>query len=262
MSMRVRAKKYLGQHFLNDLGIAKRIVDSLQTPPVNVIEVGPGMGVLTRFLLERTEINLHLVEIDAESVEYLNNHYPQLKEKLIEEDFLKLNLESLFNGPFSIIGNYPYNISSQIFFKAYDNRHLVKSLVGMVQREVGRRIAAGPGSKEYGILSVLLQSFFTVEYLFTVDEHVFTPPPKVKSGVVRLTRNEVTQLPCDEKLFLKVVKAAFNQRRKTLRNSLSKFQFNHAVVKHLPVFNLRPEQLSVSDFHELTSLIQAHPLCE
>lgn len=262
MSMRVRAKKYLGQHFLNDLGIAKRIVDSLQTPPVNVIEVGPGMGVLTRFLLERTDINLHLVEIDTESVEYLNNHYPQIKEKLIEEDFLKLNLESLFNGPFSIIGNYPYNISSQIFFKAYDNRHQVKSLVGMVQREVGRRIASGPGSKEYGILSVLLQSFFTVEYLFTVDEHVFTPPPKVKSGVVRLTRNEVTHLPCDEKLFLKVVKAAFNQRRKTLRNSLSKFQFNHAAVKHLPVFNLRPEQLSVSDFHELTSLIQAHPLCE
>lgn len=262
MSMRVRAKKYLGQHFLNDIGIAKRIVDSLQTPPAHVIEVGPGMGVLTRFLLERTDINLHLVEIDTESVEYLNNHYPQLKEKLIEEDFLKLNLESLFNGPFSIIGNYPYNISSQIFFKAYDNRHLVKSLVGMVQREVGRRIASGPGSKEYGILSVLLQSFFTVEYLFTVDEHVFTPPPKVKSGVIRLTRNEITHLPCDEKLFLKVVKAAFNQRRKTLRNSLSKFQFNHTAVKHLPVFNLRPEQLSVSDFQELTSLIQAHPLCE
>lgn len=260
--MRVRAKKHLGQHFLNDLGIAQKIVDSLQAPPVQVIEVGPGMGVLTRYLIERTDIDLHLVEIDPESVEYLNAHYPQIKEKLIEKDFLKLDLDKLFNGPFSIIGNFPYNISSQIFFKALENRNLVKSLVGMVQREVGRRIASGPGSKEYGILSVFLQSFFTVEYLFTVDEHVFSPPPKVKSGVIRLTRNNVEQLPCDEKLFIKVVKAAFNQRRKTLRNSLSKLQFDQQAIRHLPVFDLRPEQLSVLAFQDLTSLIQAHPLCE
>lgn len=262
MMMRVRAKKYLGQHFLNDLGIAQRIVDSLQTPPAQVIEVGPGMGVLTRFLIERTDIDLHLVEIDTESVEYLNHHYPQLRERLIEKDFLKLDLAGLFNGSFSIIGNFPYNISSQIFFKAYDNRHLVHSVVGMVQREVGQRIASDPGSKEYGILSVLLQSYFTVEYLFTVDEHVFTPPPKVKSGVIRLTRNNTQQLSCNETLFLKVVKAAFNQRRKTLRNSLSKLPFNLQEIKHLPVFGLRPEQLSVTAFQELTSLIEAHPLCE
>lgn len=262
MMKRVRAKKYLGQHFLNDLSIAKRIVDSLQTPPAQVIEVGPGMGVLTRYLLERSDIDLHLVEIDTESVEYLNNHYPQIKGRLIEKDFLKVDLETLFNGPFSIIGNFPYNISSQIFFKAIENRHLVKSLVGMVQREVGLRIASGPGPKEYGILSVFLQSFFTVEYLFTVDEHVFTPPPKVKSGVIRLTRNDIQELPCDEKLFIKVVKAAFNQRRKTLRNSLSVLQFDQQAIRHLPVFNLRPEQLSVPAFQELTSLIQAHPLRE
>ncbi len=260
--MRVRAKKYLGQHFLNDLSIARRIVDSLITPPDQVIEVGPGMGVLTRFLIERDDINLHLVEIDTESVEYLNKHYPQIKDRLIEKDFLKINLEEIFNGPFSIIGNFPYNISSQIFFKAFHNRHLVKSVTGMVQREVGRRIASGPGSKEYGILSVLLQSFYTIEYLFTVDENVFTPPPKVKSGVIRLTRNQVNELPCNEKLFIQVVKAAFNQRRKTLRNSLSKINFNHEAIKHLPLFGLRPEQLSVAEFQNLASLIEAHQVIE
>jgi 16S rRNA (adenine1518-N6/adenine1519-N6)-dimethyltransferase len=262
MIMRVRAKKHLGQHFLNDLGIAKRIVDSLQTPPHQVIEVGPGMGVLTRFLTERPDVDLHLVEIDRESVAYLNIHYPQLKDRLFEKDFLKLDLQTLFDGPFSIIGNFPYNISSQIFFKALENRDKVHSVVGMVQREVGQRIASGHGPKDYGILSVLLQSFFTVEYLFTVDEHVFSPPPKVKSGVIRLTRNEVKELPCDEKLFIKVVKAAFNQRRKTLRNSLSKLSFAQQAIRDLPVFGLRPEQLSVPAFQELTCLIQAHPLCE
>jgi 16S rRNA (adenine1518-N6/adenine1519-N6)-dimethyltransferase len=217
--------------------------------------------VLTKYLIPSVE-NLKLVEVDHESVEFPLINYPELTDKIIEDDFLKIDLSGIFQDQFSIIGNFPYNISSQIFFKAYDNRHLVHSVVGMVQREVGQRIASDPGSKEYGILSVLLQSYFTVEYLFTVDEHVFTPPPKVKSGVIRLTRNNTQQLSCNETLFLKVVKAAFNQRRKTLRNSLSKLPFNLQEIKHLPVFGLRPEQLSVTAFQELTSLIEAHPLCE
>jgi 16S rRNA (adenine1518-N6/adenine1519-N6)-dimethyltransferase len=259
---RVRAKKYLGQHFLNDLEIARLIVDSLQTPPLHAIEVGPGMGVLTQFLTLRTDIDLQLVEIDTESVEYLHKHYPHLKERIIEGDFLELDLPSLFPDKFSIIGNFPYNISSQIFFKAFDNRHQVQSVVGMVQREVGRRIVSPPGSKEYGILSVLLQSFYDAEYLFTVEPEVFTPPPKVKSGVIRLTRNKVDALPCNEALYIKVVKAAFNQRRKMMRNSLKQVPFNHDALMHLPLFNLRPEQLSVQGFQELTSMIQEHPLCE
>ncbi|TCO10857.1 16S rRNA (adenine(1518)-N(6)/adenine(1519)-N(6))-dimethyltransferase RsmA [Natronoflexus pectinivorans] len=259
---RVRAKKHLGQHFLNEPAIAERITESLSTPPTYVIEVGPGMGVLTQFLVNRPDIELQLVEIDTESVSYLHEHYPQLQNKIIEGDFLKLDFQKLFPGKFSIIGNFPYNISSQIFFKAFENRHQVEALVGMVQKEVGRRITSGPGSKEYGILSVFLQSFYTAEYLFTVDEHVFIPPPKVKSGVIRLLRNDVEKLPCDEKLFIKVVKAAFNQRRKTMRNSLKNIPCNMEAIKHLPVFNLRPEQLSVQGFQELTSLIQEHPLCE
>lgn len=259
---RVRAKKHLGQHFLNDLSIARRIADSLQTPPAHVIEVGPGMGVLTQFLVQRTDIDLQVVEIDTESVAYLNVHYPQLAGRIIEGDFLNLDLGALFPERFSIIGNFPYNISSQIFFKAFDNRNQVRSVVGMVQREVGQRITSAPGSKSFGILSVLLQSFFDAEYLFTVDENVFTPPPKVKSAVIRLERNNVTTLPCNEALFIRVVKAAFNQRRKMMRNSLRQVPFNHDAVMHLPVFNLRPEQMSVSGFQELTSLIQEHPLCE
>lgn len=258
----VRAKKYLGQHFLNDLDVARRIVESLPTPPAQLIEVGPGMGVLTQFLVERSDVDLHLVEIDSESVAYLHQHYPQLKKRIVEGDFLKMDFKQLFPERFSIIGNFPYNISSHIFFKAFENRHQIAYVVGMVQKEVGRRMASGPGSKEYGILSVLLQSFFEVEYLFTVDEHVFTPPPKVKSGVLRMTRNLVEQLDCDERLFIRVVKAAFLHRRKTLRNSLRKLDFNHDAVLHLPVFNLRPEQLSVQGFQELTRLIQDHPRCE
>lgn len=257
---RVRAKKYLGQHFLNDLAIARQITESLPVPPTHVIEVGPGMGVLTQFLIERTDIDLQLVEIDDESVVYLHNHYPQLKDRIIEGDFLQLDLAKMFPGKFSIIGNFPYNISSQIFFKAYDNRHQIHSVVGMVQKEVGRRLASGPGSKEYGILSVLLKSFFDVEYLFTVEPDVFTPPPKVKSAVIRMVRNDIKHLPCNEDLFLKVVKAAFNQRRKMLRNSLSKLQFNLPAVTQLPVFNLRPEQMSVLAFQELTQLIEDNPL--
>lgn len=259
---RVRAKKYLGQHFLNDLDIARQITESLLTPPSQVIEVGPGMGVLTQFLIQRSDIDLYLVEIDSESVSYLHHNYPQLKERIIEGDFLKMNFGKLFPEKFSIIGNFPYNISSQIFFKALENRQQVEKVVGMVQREVGRRIASGPGSKEYGILSVLLQAFYDIEYLMTVDEHVFTPPPKVKSGVIRLVRNKVEQLPCDEGLFIRVVKAAFLHRRKTMRNSLKKLAFDHDAILHLPVFNLRPEQLAVEGFQELTLLIQQHPLCE
>lgn len=259
---RVRAKKYLGQHFLNDLSIAQEITESLPVPPSHVIEVGPGMGVLTQFLIKRADIDLQLVEIDEESVVYLHNHYPELKDRIIEGDFLQLDLAKMFPDKFSIIGNFPYNISSQIFFKAYDNRHQIHSVVGMVQREVGRRMASGPGSKEYGILSVLLQSFFDVEYLFTVEPGVFTPPPKVKSAVIRMVRNDINKLPCNEELFLKVVKAAFNQRRKMMRNSLSKLQFNLPAVTHLPVFNLRPEQMSVLAFQELTQLIEANPLTQ
>jgi len=259
---RVRAKKYLGQHFLNDLDIARKITESLITPPSQVIEVGPGMGVLTQFLIQRSDIDLSLVEIDTESVVYLHKHYPQLNDKIIEGDFLKLDFKKLFPDKFSIIGNFPYNISSQIFFKAFDNREQVHSVVGMLQREVGRRIASGPGSKEYGILSVLLQSYYDIEYLFTVDENVFTPPPKVKSGVIRMVRNNVEHLACDERLFIRVVKAAFLHRRKTMRNSLKKIAFNHEAIMHLPVFNLRPEQMSVQAFQELTQLIQDHPLCE
>lgn len=256
----VRAKKYLGQHFLNDNTIAYQITESLSVPPKHVIEVGPGMGVLTQFLIKRDDIDLRLIEIDEESVDYLHKHYPDLKGRVIEGDFLQLDLKKLFPEKFSIIGNFPYNISSQIFFKAYDYRHQIGSVIGMVQKEVGERIVSNFGTKTYGILSVLLQSFFDVEYLFTVEPEVFTPPPKVKSAVIRLVRNNVEQLPCNETLFVKVVKAAFNQRRKMLRNSLSKLQFNLPAITHLPVFNLRPEQMSVTAFQELTSLIEENPV--
>jgi len=253
----VKPKKSLGQHFLKDTSIAERIVESLQSPPVQTIEVGPGTGVLTRFLIKRPDLDVRYIEIDRESIDYLHIYYPEIKNFLIEKDFLKIEISDIFpQGQCSIIGNFPYHISSQIFFKAFYNRNVVSSLVGMVQREVGRRIASGPGSKEYGILSVLLQSFYTVEYLFTVDESVFIPPPKVKSAVIRMIRNDVKNLVCDEKIFIQVVKAAFNQRRKTLRNSLSKLPFDINSVKHLPVFGLRPEQLSVAGFQELTSMIE------
>ena len=256
----VKAKKYLGQHFLNDLVIARKIVDSLQSPPFQAIEVGPGMGVLTQFLVERCDLTMKYVEIDHESISYLIRNYPEIKYDLIDKDFLKIDINEIFpKGQCSIIGNFPYHISSQILFKALNNRDKITSLVGMVQREVGRRIASGSGSKEYGILSVLLQSFYKVEYLFTVDEHVFTPPPKVKSGVIRMTRNDVKKLTCDEQIFTKVVKAAFNQRRKTLRNSLSKLPFEFDSVKHLPVFGLRPEQMSVTGFQELACMIESLP---
>lgn len=252
--MEVRAKKYLGQHFLTDLDVAKRIADSLpQGTGMPVIEIGPGMGVLTQFLLQREDINLTAIEIDSESVEYLNVHFPKLN--LIEGDFLELDLDKIIpEGQFMVIGNYPYNISSQIFFKVLAHRDRIPVVSGMIQKEVAERIAAPEGSKTYGITSVLLQAFYDIEYLFTVHENVFNPPPKVKSAVIRMTRNDKKRLGCDEKLFTQVVKTAFNQRRKTMRNSLKPLMQGREMTDD--VFNKRPEQLSVSEFVDLTNLVQ------
>ncbi len=250
----VRAKKYLGQHFLRDTEIARRIAESL-TPGLasNVLEIGPGMGVLTQFLIENQNFKLTAVEIDKESVDYLHVHYPTLE--VVEGDFLKMNLKTDFENKFSIIGNFPYNISSQIFFKVLDNREQVPQVVCMIQKEVAERIASRPGKKAYGILSVLMQAFYTIDYLFTVHEHVFDPPPKVKSAVIRFTRNEVQHLECDEKLFRTVVKTAFNQRRKTLRNSLNPLVEKGNSVYSDTIFDKRPEQLSVEEFVLLTNMI-------
>lgn len=287
--MEVRAKKSLGQHFLTDLSIAQRIADSLTAPvtpgdstgdtgsstssgkdgagQTDVLEVGPGMGVLTQFLLQRPELNLKMVEIDRESVDYLLVHFPQVNGALIEADFLKLRLETFFKGQFCIIGNFPYNISSQIFFKILDYKESVPQVVCMIQKEVAERIAEKPGSKTYGILSVLLQAWYDIEYLFTVGEGAFNPPPKVKSAVIRLVRNSRKELGCDESLFKAVVKTSFNQRRKTMRNSLrpivsakaSREGWNEEQVSAFlsqPVFDLRPERLSVEDFISLTHSLQ------
>ena len=291
--MEVRAKKSLGQHFLTDQDIARRIVDSLQGSPV--LEVGPGMGVLTQYLLKQPSVilseakNLKAIEIDKESVAYLKKHFPELGDGLIEGDFLKMDFQGLFPGQFSIIGNFPYNISSQIFFKIIDKRDLVPEVVCMIQKEVAERIAEKPGTKTYGILSVFLQAWYDIEYLFTVGSGAFNPPPKVQSAVIRLTRNSRTELGCDEKLFKAVVKTAFGQRRKTLRNSLkpllqkagrlsepgrvhsrsaaAECGLSSAAAPANPipeeqnrtlsgaegsVFNLRPERLSVEDFIDLT----------
>jgi len=251
----VRAKKSLGQHFLKDLGVAQRIAETISAG--RVLEIGPGMGVLTQFLLRNPSIDLTAIELDRDSVAYLRKWYPELN--LIEGDFLKLDLDKVFpEGEFSVIGNYPYNISSQIFFRVLDYRDRIPVCAGMIQKEVAERIASKPGKKAYGILSVLLQAYYDIEYLFTVDEYVFAPPPKVKSAVVRLTRNGRKQLDCDEDLFRNVVKTAFNQRRKQMRNSLrelckSKGKEN---LLELPVFNLRPEQMAVEDFVELTKMLQ------
>lgn len=287
--MEVRAKKSLGQHFLTDLSIAQRIADSLTAPvapgdstgdtgsstssgkdgagQTDVLEVGPGMGVLTQFLLQRPELNLKMVEIDRESVDYLLVHFPQVNGALIEADFLKLRLETFFKGQFCIIGNFPYNISSQIFFKILDYKESVPQVVCMIQKEVAERIAEKPGSKTYGILSVLLQAWYDIEYLFTVGEGAFNPPPKVKSAVIRLVRNSRKELGCDESLFKAVVKTSFNQRRKTMRNSLrpivsakaSREGWNEEQVSAFlsqPVFDLRPERLGVEDFISLTYSLQ------
>lgn len=252
----VRAKKNLGQHFLNDKNIARKIVESLQASGTKkVLEIGPGMGVLTQFLLQNDAYETSVVEIDRESVDYLEKHYPQLKKRIISADFLRLNLNNHFQEPFAIIGNFPYNISSQIFFKVLEYRNQIPEVVGMLQKEVAERLAEPPGSKTYGILSVFLQAYYNIEYLFTVHENVFTPPPKVKSGVIRLTRNERTQLDCDEKLFTSIVKMAFNQRRKTMRNSL-KSMITSEELKANPIFDKRPEQLSVAEFEQIARMIK------
>ena len=257
----VRAKKALGQHFLTDLNIAKKICDSLTEraagDPEAVLEVGCGMGVLTQYLLQRQDIITFGAEIDSESVEYLNAHYPDFTPRLIEGDFLKMDLRERFPDGVRVIGNFPYNISSQIFFKIIENRDLVPQCVGMIQKEVAVRIAEPPGSREYGILSVLLQAWYDIEYLFTVSEKVFNPPPKVKSAVIRLRRNSTTKLGCDEALFVKVVKASFGQRRKMLRNSLKSVFGNFGGAEH-PLFTTRAEQLSVAQFVELTNWVAEH----
>ncbi|MGQ7869604.1 16S rRNA (adenine(1518)-N(6)/adenine(1519)-N(6))-dimethyltransferase RsmA [Sunxiuqinia sp. sy24] len=255
----VRAKKNLGQHFLTDKNIAHKIVDSLQAEKLNqVLEIGPGMGVLTQFLLQKESYQTTVVEIDRESVAYLQEHYPELEDRILSKDFLKMNLNEHFSDPFAIIGNFPYNISSQIFFKVLEYRDQIPEVVGMIQKEVAERLATGPGSKAYGILSVFLQAFYDIEYLFTVHENVFNPPPKVKSGVIRLRRNATQKLDCNEKLFFQLVKAGFNQRRKTLRNSVKAF-IRDDELKHDPLFSKRPEQLSVNDFERLTRLIENQP---
>jgi len=255
--MIVRAKKNLGQHFLNDQNIAADIVGALQARGVTkVLEIGPGMGVLTGFLLANPGYETSVIEIDHESVDYLKIHFQALQGRIIEGDFLKLDPTQYFDHqPFAVIGNFPYNISSQILFKVLAHRDLVPEVVGMFQKEVAERIASGPGSKEYGILSVLLQAWYDIEYLFTVHEHVFTPPPKVKSGVIRLTRNSKNELGCNEKLFVEIVKQTFNQRRKMLRNTLRMItpRFDELPPELL---TRRPEQLSVGEFVELTKMIE------
>jgi 16S rRNA (adenine1518-N6/adenine1519-N6)-dimethyltransferase len=255
----VRAKKHLGQHFLTDKNIAAKIVESLRPDGKykQVLEVGPGMGILSDFLLQKSEYEVSLIDIDTESYQFLQKKYPQLGNKLINADFLEMDFAAFFTGPMAIIGNFPYNISSQILFKVLDNRQQVVEVVGMFQKEVAERCTVKPGSKDYGILSVFLQAYYKVEYLFTVKAGVFNPPPKVLSAVIRLTRNGTDQLDCDEKLFWQVVKAGFNQRRKTLRNALSSL-INKEKMTAEPLLDLRAERLSVEDFVKLTNLVTAN----
>ena len=267
----VRPKKQLGQHFLTDQEVAQKIANTVDAcPGLPILEVGPGMGVLTQYLLPKGR-PVKVVEIDTESVAYLKEHMPQLGEDILEDDFLRMPLDRIFSGePCVLTGNYPYNISSQIFFRMLEYRDLIPCCTGMIQREVALRMAAAPGSRTYGILSVLLQAWYDIEYLFTVDEHVFCPPPKVKSAVIRLTRNSVTSLPCQEALFRRVVKTTFNQRRKTLRNNIRPLLTqidteqtgkgiqpkDHTEWLAQPLFQKRPEQLSVQDFIQLTLSLQ------
>ncbi len=251
----VHAKKFLGQHFLTDLSVAQRIASTIESG--RTIEIGPGMGVLTQYLLQNPNIQLTAIELDRESVAYLKEWYPELH--LIEGDFLKINLDELIpEGEFNVIGNYPYNISSQIFFKVLEYKDRIPVCSGMIQKEVAERIASKPGKKAYGILSVLLQAYYDIEYLFTVDENVFNPPPKVKSAVIRLTRNRRRRLECDEQLFKTVVKTAFNQRRKQMRNSLQQLVGKGNPILEENIFTKRPEQLSVNEFVELTNIIESH----
>lgn len=271
----VKPKKNLGQHFLNDMGIASRIADTVDCrPDLPVLEVGPGTGALTEFLLRKRR-DTRVVEIDGESIAYLREHFPMLRNNIIEGDFLRMDLDKLFDGkPFLLTGNYPYNISSQIFFKMLDYKDLIPCCTGMIQKEVAERLCSGPGNKAYGILSVLLQAWYDTEYLFTVPETVFTPPPKVKSAVIRFTRNQTTDLGCDETLFKRIVKTTFNQRRKMMKGSIKPLlsqldnqrrqsqpslqETDHTPLLAMPVFTKRPEQLSVADFIELTNIIAQH----
>lgn len=253
---KVRAKKHLGQHFLKDETIAEQIADTLIAKNYSkVLEIGPGMGMLTKYLLNK-DVDTYVIEIDSESVEYLNANYLKLSNRIIEEDFLKYNINEVFNQePFAIIGNFPYNISTQIVFKTLEMKAQIPEFSGMFQKEVAERICSKHGSKKYGILSVLAQAFYEAEYLFTVPPTVFNPPPKVDSGVMRLTRKEDYSLPCGEKLFYRVVKTGFQQRRKTLRNSLKSLNLSDE-IRVLDVFNMRPEQLSVQEFIDLTCIIE------
>ncbi len=261
----VKPKKFLGQHFLTDLAVAQRIADSVDAlPELPILEVGPGMGVMTQFLMQKSR-PLKVVELDFESVEYLRRTWPQMEDNIIEDDFLKMHLEHTFDGqPFVLTGNYPYNISSQIFFKMLDNKDLIPCCTGMIQKEVADRICAGPGTKAYGILSVLIQAWYRPEYLFTVEPHVFNPPPKVRSAVICLRRNDLQELGCNDSLFRKVVRTTFNQRRKTLRNNLRPLlnelcpARDHSTFLSDSLFNLRPEQLSVAQFIELTNQVEQY----
>ena len=253
---KVKPKKFLGQHFLTDLSVASRIADTVDMcPGIPVLEVGPGMGVLTQFLLKK-ERELKVVEIDRESVPYLHTHFPELGDNIIEADFLKMDLKTVFDGrPFVLTGNYPYNISSQIFFKMIDEKALIPCCTGMIQKEVAERMAAAPGGKTYGVLSVFVQAWYDVEYLFTVHENVFNPPPKVKSAVICMKRNGRESLGCDEKLFRRIVKTVFTMRRKMMRNGMKQIVGKDAPLLEDAIFNKRPEQLSVQDFIDLTNQV-------
>lgn len=257
-SQKVTAKKHLGQHFLNDEQIALNIVNALAAPcqTKDVLEIGPGMGVLTKYLLEKPFV-LHAIDVDQESVDYLKKHYPALEDRVFYGDFLKLDVKELFKEEFSIIGNFPYNISSQIVFKILEHKEQIPLMAGMFQKEVAERICSGPGSKEYGILSVFTQLYYDCEYLFTVSETVFTPPPKVKSGVMRITRKKEAP-EVNEKMFYRVVKAAFNQRRKKLRNAISQFGVSDEVLEASGYSGKRAEQLHFTDFINLTNLVIEH----
>jgi 16S rRNA (adenine1518-N6/adenine1519-N6)-dimethyltransferase len=256
----IHPKKALGQHFLKDFSIAQKIAATISCcPSLPVLEIGAGTGILTRFLLEN-ERDLKVVEIDPESVQYLKRHYPALNGRIIEKDFLSMDLDRPFAESFCVIGNYPYSISSQILFKVLEHKNRIPCCAGMLQKEVAERLASPPGKKSYGIITVLLQAWYTIEYLFTVEPEAFDPPPKVKSAVIRMIRNSRTELGCDETLFQTLVKTAFNQRRKTMRNSLKVLLEKDNKLLALSIFDKRPEQLSVEEFIELTNLIQQSPM--
>ncbi|MBO7593227.1 MAG: 16S rRNA (adenine(1518)-N(6)/adenine(1519)-N(6))-dimethyltransferase RsmA [Bacteroidaceae bacterium] len=254
----IKPKKFLGQHFLTDLSVAQRIANTVDAyPDIPILEVGPGMGVLTQYIIPKGR-PFKVVEIDFDSVPYLHEHFPQLDDNIIEGDFLKMDLQEVFDGkPFLLTGNYPYNISSQIFFKMVENRNLIPCCTGMIQKEVAERMAASPGGKTYGVLSVLIQAWYDVEYLFTVHENVFNPPPKVKSAVIRLIRNNKETLGCDEQLFRRIVKTVFTMRRKMMRNGMKQILGKDSPMLADPMFTKRPEELSVEDYIELTNRVEA-----